>query len=87
MTIILAFCALLIGAFGFLLSTQATQGVSIIAFGCLLAICARLVQASAHHSETRAALKSSTPAAPARIAEPLPESPLSAVQMREPGLR
>ena len=58
MTILMALGGLLLGALGVLLASQATQGVSLIAFGCLLAICARLAQASAHHTEAKAQWRS-----------------------------
>lgn len=85
MTIVLAGLALLLGAAGVLASTRATLGVALIAFACLLAICARLIQASAQHWETRSAAKSA-PVAPTPRAEPLPDAPLTTVQTREPGL-
>lgn len=38
------------GLFGLVFLSQATSGVGLIAFGCLLAICARIAQAASHHS-------------------------------------
>lgn len=41
--------AVLAGGLGLLLASQATVGVAVVGFGCLLAILARIVQADHHH--------------------------------------
>ena len=48
---ILALLAMALGTIGFLLLAQATTGVGLIGLACLLAIFARLAQASSHHNE------------------------------------
>jgi Na+/phosphate symporter len=48
---LLAVLAILIGIIGFLFTSQATLGVAIIGFGCLVAIVGRIQQASAQHKE------------------------------------
>lgn len=55
MVSVLMVVALIAGLVGLVMSSQATSGVAIIAFGCLIAIVARLVQADKHHRESRAA--------------------------------
>jgi hypothetical protein len=54
MTVVLIILALLAGAVGFALSSQATMGVAIICGACLLAILARVAQASAQHDDVYA---------------------------------
>jgi len=51
MIIFLIIVALLAGLIGFFYLTQATIGVGIICGACLLAIIARIVQASDQHAE------------------------------------
>jgi hypothetical protein len=46
---LLVFAALGIGGFGVLLLSNATFGVGMIGLGCLMAILARMAQASHHH--------------------------------------
>ena len=46
---LLVFLALAAGFIGLVFSSQATAGVAIVAVGCLLAIFARMAQASHHH--------------------------------------
>lgn len=48
--ILLVVVALGLGMFAFMASSQATSGPSGVAFACLLAIVARMCQASAHES-------------------------------------
>lgn len=43
--------AVLAALLGLILVSQATAGVAIIAFACLLAIFARIAQAESHHRE------------------------------------
>jgi len=45
MVVILALISVVIGAAGLLSLSQATAGVGLVAFGCLVGILARLVQA------------------------------------------
>lgn len=52
--------AVLVGIFGALGATQATGGVAAICFGCLLAICARVIQARDYQREWRESLKRQT---------------------------
>jgi amino acid transporter len=52
--VLLALFACLLGFVGFMMLTQVTNGVGAIALGCLVAIFARLAQASAHHADTKA---------------------------------
>jgi hypothetical protein len=49
LSILLALVALVIGFVGSNYLTQATLGVGIIAFACLVGIFARIVQAAAYH--------------------------------------
>lgn len=48
--------ALLGGIMGFMFLSQATTGVGIIAFACLIAILARVAQAAEQHKELLAKL-------------------------------
>ena len=48
MYIFLAILGLIVGFIGLMSLSQATLGVGIIAFGCFLAILARIVQADKH---------------------------------------
>lgn len=50
-SILLILVALAAAGLGLLFLSQATIGVGLIAGGCLLAVWARLVQASAHHRD------------------------------------
>ncbi len=50
-TLLLTLLGVGIGVLGLLASSQANVGPSIVAFGCLLAIWARIVQAAAHHRD------------------------------------
>ena len=47
--------AVLAGAAGLLFLSQATTGVGLIAFGCLLGILGRIAQADGHHKRQTAA--------------------------------
>lgn len=49
MSIVLVVVALLAGVIGLLFMSQATTGVGLICFACLLAILARMAQAHEHH--------------------------------------
>lgn len=53
--VLLVTVAVVLATVGLLMLSSATIGVGLIAVGCLLAILARLVQASLHHHHTRAA--------------------------------
>jgi len=53
MTELLVALALIIAAAGFLNLSNATLGVGIICFACLLAILARIAQAAEHRKEAR----------------------------------
>lgn len=57
MTAVLLIAAILFGVSGLLFLSKATSGVGLIAFACLLAIFARIVQASSEtsHEHTREA--------------------------------
>lgn len=48
---ILLLIAVVAGGVGLLLSSQASLGVSVVGFGCLLAIWARIAQAAGHHRD------------------------------------
>jgi hypothetical protein len=48
---LLAVLAILVGIVGFLFTSEATLGVAIIGFACLIAIVGRIQQASAQHKE------------------------------------
>lgn len=61
MTALLVIAAILLGCVGALFLSQATTGVGIIAFACLLAILARITQASDHHQAQRAAASADRP--------------------------
>lgn len=50
MTIVLVVVALLAGVIGVLSLSEATMGVGIICFGCLIGIVARIAQASVQHA-------------------------------------
>jgi hypothetical protein len=52
-TILLVILAVLVGCGGLLFLSNATAGVGIIAFGCLLAILARIAQASDYESDRK----------------------------------
>ena len=56
MAAVLVVVAMLVAFFGFASLSQATMGVGFIGGGCLLAILARIVQASEHQSQLRALL-------------------------------
>lgn len=63
---ILVAVSLLLALFGFVMLTQATNGVGAVALGCFFGILARIAQASAHHQEQLKRLDSraaSTPTA------------------------
>jgi hypothetical protein len=53
MVILFEVLALLAGLGGLASISQATLGVGMIGFGCLLAILARLAQAEAHHKASQ----------------------------------
>ena len=57
MWIALVLISIVVVAAGFLSLTQATQGVGIVAVGAVLAIFARLAQASKQHAELRLEMK------------------------------
>jgi len=57
---VLIILALLVGAAGVLSLTKATLGVGLLALACLLAIFARIAQASAHHDKLVQALERRT---------------------------
>lgn len=59
-TIILVVVAVLFGIAGLFFLSEATTGVGLLAFGCLLAIMARIAQAGAQHQEATAAVESSS---------------------------
>jgi hypothetical protein len=50
-SIVLLLIALVVAALGFVSLTQATMGVGLIAVACLLGIIARIMQATAFHTE------------------------------------
>lgn len=70
MTILLALLAISLGVGGLLFTSQATLGVAIVGVGCIVAVWARIVQASDHHSAAMYAEKQRH-AEPAK-AEPAP---------------
>lgn len=49
--VLTAFVALVGGLLGLVLASEATIGVAVLAFCCLLAVIARMAQASAQHRE------------------------------------
>ena len=51
LSVILVMIAVLAGAVGLLLTSEATLGVAIIALGCLAGILARLAQAAWHRND------------------------------------
>lgn len=51
--------ALLVGIVGILFASQATMGVAIVGFACLLAIVGRIQQASVQHKELLGQIKDS----------------------------
>jgi len=51
--ILLVLLALLIGPAGFMLLSNATTGVGVIALACLFAILARIAQAAEQHKELK----------------------------------
>ena len=53
MYIALIIVSLVVALWGFTMINNATAGVGLICVSCLLAIYARLVQASKHHNERR----------------------------------
>lgn len=63
------FLGLIVVVAGITMLSQATMGVGVIAIGCFLGICARIVQAGGHQRKTERLLedlvrKSTAPAAP-----------------------
>jgi hypothetical protein len=54
MSTFLAVVSLLVALLGLLFASQATIGVALVCFGCLLAIYARLAQAHVYHRELHA---------------------------------
>lgn len=46
--------AVLVGVLGTIAASQATMGVALVGFACLLGICARVIQARDHQRELRA---------------------------------
>ena len=57
MTVVLVVLARLGALVGFVFASQATMGVAILAAACLLAILARIAQASSHHDELKRMLR------------------------------
>jgi hypothetical protein len=57
LTILLILAAFGVAAIGLLFLSNATSGVGILSLACLLAICARIAQASAHHRELWTAIE------------------------------
>lgn len=53
MVVLLVILALLAGAVGLLFTSQATMGVAIVGFACLLGIVARIVQSADHRGPPR----------------------------------
>lgn len=53
MHVVLVIVAVLVGLLGAGSLSPATMGVGIVCGGCLLAILARIAQASAHHAEQK----------------------------------
>lgn len=51
LTVLLVVVAVIAGLIGLLFSSEATAGVAIISFACLLAIFARISQAAAQHQK------------------------------------
>jgi len=72
---LLVFLGVVAGVLGLASLSQATAGVGGIAFGCLLAIFARMAQASAHHQQSR----SRTVATPVDLAARLSPFPKDSV--------
>lgn len=65
MTALLVVLSLLVGIYAAgVLLTQATLGVGVLCFGILLAILARINQASDHHKAVLEALRHNAPPAP-----------------------
>ena len=62
MTVLLVIVALLVAGIGLFMLTQATVGVGLIAGACLLAILARIAQASSQHAGLRKLLEPRIPA-------------------------
>jgi len=60
-TVVLIVFAVLFGLGGLVFASEATSGVAVIAFGCLLAIFARIAQAGRHHDETMKAREQRAP--------------------------
>jgi hypothetical protein len=60
-TIALVVLSLLLAVLGLVLMSQATAGVGIIAFGCLVAILARIAQAGRHHNELKELRREQSP--------------------------
>ena len=94
LAVLFGLIAVAVGLDGMGSLTQATLGVGTLAGACLLAVFARLFQASAHHSEVmqalRAAQKSGAADTPAATPSPAPEAGLlrcancGSVSMRGP---
>lgn len=76
MDILLVVVALIGAALGGLSLSQATMGVGFLAGACLLAILARMVQASHHHSRAMQVLEAHTRAISACQAAPVPAPPI-----------
>jgi hypothetical protein len=52
MTPVMLFLGLIVVVVGMAMLSQATMGVGVIAIGCFLGICARIVQAGGHQRKT-----------------------------------
>lgn len=50
---LLVIIALVAALAGLLLASQATAGVAVVGVGCIMAIFARMAQASVHHEQRR----------------------------------
>lgn len=86
LTILIALLALLIGFAGLMLASQASAGAAVVGFGCIVAVCARLAQASAHQSEARDWAKRVPTESPTIDRPPLPLPTTADIQQRNIGL-
>ena len=68
MTVLLVILALAIGVYGGMSLTQATLGVGIISWACLLGILGRLAQAHDQHRELKRILQARPPVVEAKPA-------------------
>jgi hypothetical protein len=70
MDAVLVAAAVLVGVVGLLLMSNATAGVGVICFACLLAVFARMTQAHRQHADLMTALRTG----PTHPAEAAPET-------------